>query len=278
MRVTIQQLKDMKERGERIAMLTAYDYTSAKLVEQADVPVILVGDSLGQVVLGHDSTIPVTMDDMIHHSRAVVRGTEKAHIVVDMPFMSYHAEWPAAVRNAGRLMKEGGVNSVKLEGGRDLTRTVQRMVKAGIPVMGHIGLTPQSVNQLSGYKVQGRSSEQAAELLADAVALEEAGAYAIVLELVPAPLAKLITEKLSIPTIGIGAGPYCDGQVQVFHDVMGLFEDFVPKHTRRYAKLGDEIRQAVWTYVADVKDGRFPTAAESYDLDDVLLSQLSDKK
>jgi len=277
MRTTISQLRDMKGRGERIAMITAYDYTSAKLVEQAGAPIILVGDSLGQVVLGHDSTIPVTLEDMIHHCRAVVRGTQKAHIAVDMPFMSYHAEWPEAVRNAGRILKEGGANSVKLEGGRDLVRIVTRMVKAGIPVMGHIGLTPQSVNQLGGYKVQGRSPQQAAELLADAVALEGAGAYAIVLELVPAPLAKLITEKLTIPTIGIGAGPCCDGQVQVFHDLLGLFEDFVPKHTRRYAKLGDDIRQAVGTYISDVKDGRFPTAAESYDMDEGALAKLADK-
>lgn len=270
MRTTIHQFKEMKARGERFPVLTAYDYTSARLVEQAGVPLVLVGDSLGQVVLGYDSTIPVTIDDMLHHCRAVVRGTKKAHVAVDMPFMSYHAEWPEAVRNAGRLIKEGGANSVKLEGGRDLERAVRRMVLAGIPVMGHIGLTPQSVNQLGGYRVQGRTPEAAADLLQDALALEAAGAYAIVLELVPAPLAKAITERLSIPTIGIGAGPYCDGQVQVFHDILGLFEDFVPKHTRRYATLADGVREAIGRYAADVKDGRFPTAAESYDMEEAL--------
>jgi 3-methyl-2-oxobutanoate hydroxymethyltransferase len=239
-------------------------------VEQAGVPLVLVGDSLGQVVLGYDSTIPVTMEDMLHHCRAVVRGTKTAHIAVDMPFMSYHAEWPEAVRNAGRLIKKGSANSVKLEGGRDLERAVRRMVLAGIPVMGHIGLTPQSVNQLGGYRVQGRTPEAAAALMEDALALEAAGAYAIVLELVPAPLAKAITERLTIPTIGIGAGPHCDGQVQVFHDILGLFEDFVPKHTRRYATLADGVREAVGRYASDVKEGRFPTAAESYDMDEAL--------
>jgi 3-methyl-2-oxobutanoate hydroxymethyltransferase len=260
----------MKARGERFPVLTAYDYTSARLAEQAGIPLILVGDSLGQVVLGYESTIPVTMEDMLHHCRAVVRGTKTVHIAVDMPFMSYHAEWPEAVRNAGRLIKEGGANSVKLEGGRDLERAVRRMVLAGIPVMGHIGLTPQSLNQLGGYRVQGRTPEAAAMLMQDALALEAAGAYAIVLELVPAPLAKAITERLSIPTIGIGAGPHCDGQVQVFHDILGLFEDFVPKHTRRYATLAGGVREAVGRYAADVKEGRFPTAAESYDMEAAL--------
>lgn len=275
MRVTIEQIKGLKKRGEPIAVVTAYDYTSAKLVEQADVPIILVGDTLGQVVLGYKSTVPVTVEEMLHHCRAVVRGTENSHIVVDMPFMSYNAEESEGVRNAGRLLKEGGANSVKLEGGQSIAPVVYRMVDAGIPVMGHIGLTPQSVNQLSGYKVQGRSSTQAAQLLADAVALEDAGAYAIVLELVPAPLAQQITANLTIPTIGIGAGPYCDGQVQVLHDILGLFEDFVPKHTHRYADLSHQIRQAVSTYVTEVKNRQFPTTIQSYDLDDHSLSEFS---
>ena len=257
MRVTIEQIKGLKKRGEPIAVVTAYDYTSAKLVEQADVPIILVGDTLGQVVLGYKSTVPVTVEEMLHHCRAVVRGTENSHIVVDMPFMSYNAEESEGVRNAGRLLKEGGANSVKLEGGQSIAPVVYRMVDAGIPVMGHVGLTPQSVNQLSGYKVQGRSSTQAAQLLADAVALENAGAYAIVLELVPAPLAQQITANLTIPTIGIGAGPYCDGQVQVFHDMFGFSQDAPPRHARQYADLGKVVTESISTYIEEVENGSF---------------------
>ena len=253
-------------------MLTAYDYTSAKILESAGIPLLLVGDSLGQVVLGYDSTVPVTMDEMIHHVRAVVRGTSTAHVVADMPFMSFQADRGEAVRNAGRLLKEGGAQSVKLEGGARTAETVSRIVESGIPVMGHVGLTPQSVNQLGGYRVQGRSPKAAVQLMEDVRALEDAGAYSIVLELLPAPLAAEITERLSVPTIGIGAGPGCDGQVQVFHDLMGLFTDFVPKHTRRYAALADAIRDAAAGYAADVQAQSFPSARESFDMDDAILA------
>ena len=272
MRVTIRTFQEMKRRGEKIAMLTAYDYTSAKILESASIPLLLVGDSLGQVVLGYDSTVPVTMDEMIHHVRAVVRGTTTAHVVADMPFMSFQADRREAVRNAGRLLKEGGAQSVKLEGGARTAETVSRIVESGIPVMGHVGLTPQSVNQLGGYRVQGRSPKAAGQLMEDVRALEDAGAYSIVLELLPAPLAADITDRLSVPTIGIGAGPGCDGQVQVFHDLMGLFTDFVPKHTRRYAALADAIRDAAAGYAADVQAQSFPSARESFDMDEAILA------
>ena len=275
MRVTIRDLKDKKRRGEKIPMLTAYDYTSAKILDDAGIPILLVGDSLGQVVLGYDSTVPVTMDEMVHHTRAVVRGTRTAHVVADLPFLSYQADVAEAVRNAGRLLKEGGAQSVKLEGGRDMAETVRRIVQSGIPVMGHIGLTPQAVNQLSGYRVQGKSSKGAVRLLEDARALEESGAYALVLESVPAPLSALITERVSIPTIGIGAGVHCDGQVQVFHDIFGLFTDFVPRHARRYADLGEAISGAAGRYVADVQTGAFPTDQESYGMKQGVLEELA---
>ena len=276
MRVTIRDLKRMKRDGEKIPMITAYDYTSASLVEKAGIPLILVGDSLGQVVLGYDSTVPVTMDDMIHHIRTVVRGTERAHIVGDLPFLSYHTSVFDALRNAGRLLKEGGAQSVKLEGGQTQAQTVSRIVQSGIPVMGHIGLTPQSVNQLGGYRVQGKSLKAAIQLMEDARALEEAGAYAIVLECVPAPLARMISERVAIPTIGIGAGVGCDGQVQVFHDLMGLYQDFTPKHARKYANLGDAIVSATTDYISDVQSDRFPTDKESYTLSRKVLDALSD--
>ena len=275
MRVTIRDLANMKSRGEKIAMVTAYDYMSAVFLEQAGVPVLLVGDSVGQVVLGYDSTIPVTMEEMLHHVRPVVRGTRRAHVVGDMPFMSYQAGVDEAVRNAGRLLKEGGCQSVKLEGGGKVASTVERIVNAGVPVMAHIGLTPQSVNQLGGYRLQGRSSESAAALIEDARVLEEAGAYAIVLELVPAPLAALITERVSVPTIGIGAGVRCDGQVQVFHDLFGLAIDFVPKHTRPYARLAGTIKSAAEKYVNDVQAGAFPTDSESFTMRESVLAEIA---
>ena len=274
-RVSITRLKAMKKRGERFAMLTAYDYPSARLVEEAGVPIILVGDTLGMVVLGYDTTIPVTMDEMLHHVKAVVRGTRKAHVVADMPFMSYQAGPQDALRNAGRMLKEGGAQSVKLEGGPRVADSISLLVSSGIPVMGHIGLTPQSVNQIGGYKVQGKTPAAAVKLINDAVALEQAGAYAIVLETIPAQLGEVITEKVSIPTIGIGAGPHCDGQVQVFHDLLGLFEEFVPKHAKRYAHLGEVIKVAVGRYVAEVKEGAFPTERESFFVDEPALSELT---
>ncbi len=274
-RVSITKLKAMKKRGERFAMLTAYDYPSARLVEEAGVPIILVGDTLGMVVLGYDTTIPVTMDEMLHHVKAVVRGTRKAHVVADMPFMSFQAGPQDALRNAGRMLKEGGAQSVKLEGGRRVADTISLLVSSGIPVMGHIGLTPQSVNQFGGYKLQGKTPAAAVKLINDAVALEQAGAYAIVLETVPAQLGEVITEKVSVPTIGIGAGPHCDGQVQVFHDLLGLFDEFVPKHAKRYAQLSEVIKEAVGRYVAEVQDGAFPTERESFFVDEPALAELT---
>lgn len=275
MRVTISQIKEMKRKGERIPMLTAYDYPTAKLVEESGVPMILVGDSLGQVVLGYPSTVQVTMEDMLHHTKAVVRGTQRALIVGDMPFMSYQPDISTALRNAGRFLQEAGAQAVKLEGGVTAAETVSRIVEWGIPVMGHIGLTPQSVNQLGGYKVQGRTPEAAARLIRDAQALQEAGAFAIVLESVPTPLSRLITERLSIPTIGIGAGLYCDGQVQVLHDVMGLFTDFVPKHAKRYAEMAQVFQEALAAYVREVREEEFPTEKESFTMDESVLAELA---
>ena len=274
MRVTISDIKNMKTRGEKVPMITAYDYTSARILDGAGIPIILVGDSLGQVMLGYDSTLPVTMDDMIHHTKAVARGTKRALIVGDMPFMSYQASTSEALRNAGRFLQEGGAQTVKLEGGVSVASTVQRMVSSGIPVMGHIGLTPQSVNQLGGYKVQGKTLKAAVRLMEDARTLEEAGAFALVLECVPASLAGLITQRLTIPTIGIGAGVECDGQVQVFHDMLGLLTDFVPKHAKRYANLGETIASAVSEYMSEVNDRSFPGPEHSYQLKEEVLAEL----
>lgn len=274
-RVSISDLKAMKRRGERIVMLTAYDYPTARLVEEAGVPLILVGDSLGMVVLGYDSTIPVTMDEMLHHVKAVVRGTRRAHVVADMPFMSYQASPQEALHNAGRMLKEGGAQSVKLEGGQRVAETVRLLVEAGIPVMGHLGLTPQSVNQFGGYKVQGKTPAAAVKLLNDAIALEQAGAYAIVLEAIPAQLAEVITRRVAVPTIGIGAGPHCDGQVQVLHDVLGLFPDFLPKHAKRYAHLADIIREAIRRYAEEVREGAFPSQRESFNMDESVFSEIT---
>ena len=274
MRVTITQIQEMKRSGERIPVLTAYDYPTAKLVDEAGVPMILVGDSLGMVVLGYDSTLPVTMEEMLHHIKAVVRGAQHALIVGDMPFMSYQPDVPTAVRNAGRFLQEGGAQAVKLEGGETVAETVRRIVEYGIPVMGHIGLTPQSVNQLGGYKVQGKTPKTAARLLRDAQALEEAGAFTVVLESVPAPLSRLITQRLSIPTIGIGAGVHCDGQVQVLHDMLGLTEEFLPKHAKRYVRLADIIKGVVGQYIQEVRNEAFPTDKESFSMDESVLAEL----
>ncbi|MGE3269131.1 MAG: 3-methyl-2-oxobutanoate hydroxymethyltransferase [Chloroflexota bacterium] len=274
MRITIQQIQEMKQRGERIAMLTAYEYSIAKLLDAAGVPMLLVGDSLASVVLGYETTIGATMDDMVRHTQAVVRGTERALIVADLPFMSYQVSAEEALRNAGRLMREGGAGSVKLEGGVTVAETVRRIVDAGVPVMGHIGLTPQSVHQLSGHKVQGRTADVATRLLADAEALEQAGAFGVVLEGIPAPLAAQVTRRLRIPTIGIGAGPECDGQVQVIHDLLGLFTDFVPRHAGQYAQLGLQIKEAVSRYADDVRAGAFPTAKHSFKMDAAVLAEV----
>jgi 3-methyl-2-oxobutanoate hydroxymethyltransferase len=274
MRITIQQIQEMKQRRERIAMLTAYEYSIAKLLDAAGVPMMLVGDSLAGVVLGYESTIHATMDDMVRHTQAVVRGTERALIVGDLPFMSYQVSTEDALRNAGRLMREGGCGAVKLEGGVTVAETVRRIVDAGMPLMGHIGLTPQSVHQLSGHKVQGRTADVAARLVADAEALEQAGAFAIVLEGMPTPLAAQVTRRLRIPTIGIGAGPECDGQVQVIHDLLGLFTDFVPRHARKYADLGEQIKDAARRYADDVREGTFPTPKESFSMDATVLEEV----
>ena len=274
MRVTISDIKDMKARGEKIPMITAYDYTSARIVDESGIPLILVGDSLGQVMLGYDSTVPVTMDEMIHHTKAVARGTRNALIVGDMPFMSYQTGSTDALRNAARFLQEAGAQTVKLEGGVAMASTVQRLVSSGIPVMGHIGLTPQSVNQLGGYKVQGKTLKTAVRVMEDARALETAGAFAIVLECVPESLSKLITNRLSIPTIGIGAGKECDGQVQVFHDMLGIINDFVPKHAKRYASLGDTIAGSLRQYAAEVREQSFPGPDHSYHLKEEVLAEL----
>jgi len=274
MRVTITEIKEMKQRKEKIPMLTAYDYVTAKMVDEAGVPLILVGDSLGMVMLGYESTIPVTMEEMIHHTKAVVRGAKKALIIGDMPFMTYHISVSDALHNAARFIQEGGAQAVKLEGGEVVAEQVRRLVDCGIPVMGHIGLTPQSVHQLGGFKVRGKAAEEAKKLLNDARILEEAGAFAIVLECTPAPLSELITQKLAIPTIGIGAGPDCDGQVQVISDMLGLYTEFVPKHAKQYARLAGEIKTAVSSYISEVKSLSFPTAEQSYTMDESLVKQL----
>lgn len=278
MRITVPQIMDMARRDERIAVLTAYDYPTARLVDAAGVHIILVGDSLGNVVLGYEGTLPVTMDEMIHHTAAVVRGTTNALVVGDMPFMSYQASDSEALRNAGRFLKEAGCQAVKLEGGRTVASLIHRLVDYGIPVMGHVGLTPQSVNQFGGYRVQGRTADQAEMVLTDALAVEEAGAFSVVLELVAAPVARIITEHLQIPTIGIGAGPHCSGQVLVFHDMLGMDPGFHPRHAKRYAEVGDMISGAVRAYVEDVRAGAFPSEAQSFTMsadEEARLGQLS---
>ena len=274
MRVTIADIGEMKRKKEKIPMLTAYDCVTAKMVDESGVPLILVGDSLGMVMLGYESTIPVTMDEMIHHTKAVVRGAKKALVVGDMPFMTYHISVSDALHNAARFIREAGAQAVKLEGGEIVAETVRRLVGCGIPVMGHIGLTPQSIHQLGGYKARGRSLEEARKLLNDARILEEAGAFTIVLECTPAALSRLITQRLAIPTIGIGAGPDCDGQVQVISDILGLYTEFVPKHAKQYARLAGEIKTAVSSYISEVESVAFPTAQHSYSMDDSLIKQL----
>ena len=258
-RLSVLDIVAMKRRGERIAALTAYDYTSAQMVDAAGVPFILIGDTLGMVVQGHDTTLPVTLDQIIYHAQMVERGTRRALLVGDLPFMTYQISLEDALRNAARLMKDGRVNAVKIEGGAEIAPTVERLVQAGIPVCGHLGFTPQSEHQL-GRRVQGRRADDARRLIEDALAAEAAGAFALVLELVPAELAREISTRLHIPTIGIGAGPGCDGQVQIWHDLLGAYTDFVPRHARRYANLADTIAGALQSYAADVRAGAFPTS------------------
>jgi 3-methyl-2-oxobutanoate hydroxymethyltransferase len=262
--VTIADLQDCKRRGQRFAMVTAYDYASATMLDEAGIPVILVGDSLGMVVLGHDSTVPVTVEDILHHTRAVRRGTRHALLVADMPFLSYQASAADGVRNAGRMLQEGGANAVKLEGGGRVVELTARLVEAGIPVMGHLGLTPQSVNQFGGYKVQGRGEDAASRVVADAEALAGAGAFAIVLECVPADLGRRVTESIDVPTIGIGAGPGTDGQVLVYHDLLGLTGGHLPRFVKQYANLRAEITGALKAFSAEVASGDYPGAEHSY--------------
>jgi 3-methyl-2-oxobutanoate hydroxymethyltransferase len=263
-KVTINTLRKMKQAGERISMLTAYDATFARLFDGAGIEILLVGDSLGMVVQGHDSTLPVTMDQMVYHCAAAARGTEHAHLVADMPFGSYQGSADEAVKNAIRLVAEGGAESVKLEGGAEYVEIVRRISRAGVPVMGHIGLTPQSVHKLGGYVVQGRSEEKAQKLLADAKALEQAGCYALILEAMPAELSAEITASVSIPVIGIGAGAGCDGQVLVCYDLLGMNPDFSPKFVKKYLDLGTQIREAAAHFRDDVRGGTFPGPEHSF--------------
>ncbi|MDC0759816.1 3-methyl-2-oxobutanoate hydroxymethyltransferase [Brevibacillus sp. AG] len=272
--ITTSSIRKKKETRTPITMVTAYDYPSAKLVDEAGADMILVGDSLGMVVLGYDSTIPVTMEDMLHHTKAVTRGAKRAFVVADLPFLSYHGTVEEAVKNAGRLMQEGLAKAVKMEGGRELAPIITRCVQAGIPVVGHIGLTPQSVHQLGGYKVQGRDLEAAKKLLDEALAIQEAGAFAIVLECVPEEVAGMIANKLDIAVIGIGAGATCDGQVLVFHDMVGYASDITPKFVKRYANIGETIREAVETYNKEVEARSFPGPEHIFHASEETIKEL----
>ncbi len=274
MKNTVLTFKQAKEKGEKLSMLTAYDYSTAKLIDEAGVNSILVGDSLGNVVLGYEDTISVTMEDMIHHSAAVARGAKNALVVCDMPFMSYQTSVYDAVVNAGRLMKEGRANAVKLEGGEEVCPQVKAIVDAGIPVCGHLGLTPQSINAFGGFKVQAKTEAAARKLINDAKLLEEAGAFAVVLECVPAKIADIVTKELSIPTIGIGAGNVCDGQVLVYQDMLGMFSDFTPKFVKRFADIGEVMKEAFANYDKEVKAGTFPEKKHEYTIDDDVLEKL----
>jgi len=267
-KVTTLALRQKKEHGEPITMLTAYDYPTALAMDQAGVDVILVGDSLAMVVLGYENTLPVTMDEMLHHSRAVARGAKSALLIGDMPFMSYQVSAEEATRNAGRFLQQGGMDAVKLEGGRERADAVRCITSAGIPVMGHIGLTPQSINQLGGFRAQGKTAIAARRLVEDALVLEEAGCFSLVLESVPARLAELISKKISIPTIGIGAGAGCDGQVLVTHDLLGLFDRFTPKFVKKYADFHHEMQRAFTDYIEDVETRRFPSQEHTVEMDD----------
>lgn len=273
-RATVSSLKEKKARGEKITMLTAYDYPSAKMVEAAGIDMILVGDSLGMAMLGYDTTLPVTMDEMIHHTKAVTRGAKNTFVIGDMPFLSYHLTLEEAIKNAGRFLQEAGAQAVKLEGGEERVEAIKAMVSAGIPVMGHIGLTPQSVNQMGGFKVQGKDREQAEKLLKDAKILEEAGVFSIVLECVPAQLAEAISKAVSIPTIGIGAGAGCDGQVLVWHDVLGITQNMKPRFVKKYADLYSETIEALKDYKQEVEEGKFPGDEHSFTMREENIPKL----
>ncbi len=273
-RFTVNDFIESKKNGRKISMLTAYDYSMAKLLDESGVDSLLVGDSLGMVVLGYEDTLQVTMEDMIHHCRAVSRGVKGAMVIGDMPFMSYHVSVEETVRNAGRLIKEGRVQSVKLEGGREIADKIRAVIGAQIPVVGHLGLTPQSVNMFGGFKVQGKSEDAAKKIIEDALLLEEIGVFAIVLECVPADLAKIISEKLTIPTIGIGAGADCDGQVLVTQDMLGMYSDFVPKFAKQYAQVGLTIKEAVASYGDEIREGVFPEKKHTFKIDASILEKL----
>src|SRR5574341_846727 len=274
-KITTNVFRQKKAQGEPITMLTAYDYPTALAEDQAGVDSILVGDSLGMVVLGYQNTLPVTMDDMLHHCKAVARGAKFALLIGDMPFMSYQVSVEEAVRNAGRFLQEGGMDAVKLEGGRERVEAIRAIVGAGIPVMGHLGLTPQSVNQLGGFRPQGKSASAAKRLLEDALLLEEAGCFSLVLESVPARLAQLVSEKLTIPTVGIGAGIGCDGQVLVTHDLLGLFDRFTPKFVKQYANIGQVMKQAFEAYKGEVQSGVFPAEEHTFSISDEVWAELA---
>lgn len=274
MKNTVVTFKEAKKKGEKLTMLTAYDYSMAKLIDSAGVNGILVGDSVGMVCLGYEDTISVTMEDMIHHTKAVSRGVSDALVVADMPFMSYQTSVYDAVVNAGRLMKEGRAHAVKLEGGVDICDRIEAIVKASIPVMAHIGLTPQSVNAIGGFKVQGKSEEAAKELIEAAKAVEEAGAFAIVLECVPSKLAAIIRKEVSIPTIGIGAGAECDGQILVYQDMLGMFSDFTPKFVKRFANVGESMTEAFKTYIREVQDSTFPGPEHGFKISEEVITKL----
>lgn len=271
---TVSTLLEQKRSGDKITMLTAYDYTTAKIIDQCGVNSILVGDSLGMVMLGYENTLPVTMEDMIHHTAAVSKAAENAFVVADMPFMSYQISVQDAVANAGRLIQEGGAQAVKLEGGADVCDRISAIVKASIPVVAHLGLTPQSVNAFGGFKVQGKSLENARKLISDSLKIQEAGACAVVLEGIPAKLAEIITKKLDIPTIGIGAGKGCDGQVLVYQDMLGLTTGHTPKFVKRFADLGTLMRQGITDYINETKSGEFPSAEHTYKIDDEVIAAL----
>lgn len=274
MKNTSVTFKEAKLNKDKLTMLTAYDYSTAKLIDEAGINGILVGDSLGMVCLGYEDTLSVTMEDMIHHSAAVARGAKNSLVVTDMPFMSYQTSVYDAVVNAGRLMKEGRAQAVKLEGGSEFAEHIRAIVNASIPVMAHIGLTPQSVNAFGGFKVQGKDEERAKKLIEDALAVQEAGAFAVVLECVPDGLSKLITEKLSIPTIGIGAGADCDGQILVYQDMLGMYSDFVPKFVKQFAHIGNEMKSAFNDYISEVKSGTFPAEKHCFKMNDEVIQKL----
>jgi 3-methyl-2-oxobutanoate hydroxymethyltransferase len=273
-KMTPVDIQAMKKQGKKITMLTAYDYPMALLEDRAGIDIILVGDSLAMTVLGYENTLPVTMDEMIHHTKAVVRGAKHPLILGDMPFMSYNTSEREAILNAGRFMKEGGADAIKLEGGASVKEIVRAIVKAGIPVMGHIGLTPQTISMLGGFKVQGKDAQAAQKIIDDALSLEEAGAFSVLLEAVPAPIAKRVTERLTVPTIGIGAGVHCDGQVLVVHDMVGLFDRFTPKFAKKYINLSELILKALESYREEVLKGEFPTDQHSFHIDEKELSKI----